>query len=267
MRTASSLLLAIGLGLAAAGCGEREQATQAAPDTDERSATADSAAHPSALSTAQPGAASEQPAPADSARATPAPALPAPSPEDAQALRAAEALAAKLGAAHPMVTLDVEGYGRIRIELLPERAPATAANFASLAEKGFYDGTTFHRVIPGFMIQGGDPNSKNRDPRDDGQGDPGYTIPDEPNDLSHVRGVVSMANLGSPHTAGSQFFIVLADQPDLDGRYTVFGRVSEGMDVVDRIAAVETDKYGRWGPTDRPRTNVVIEKATAEPLR
>lgn len=166
---------------------------------------------------------------------------------------------------HPVVVLDVEGYGRIRIELLPEKAPKTAANFFDLAEKGFYDGTTFHRVVPEFVIQGGDPNSRNRDPRDDGQGDPGYTLPDEPNDVKHVRGVVSMANTGSPHTAGSQFFIVLRDRPDLDGPYTAFGRVIDGMDVVDRIAAVETDKYGRYGPPDRPRTNVVVKQARPEP--
>lgn len=242
MREATSRALALVLALATAGCGEHEQPAPAAPAAPaSRDAAAATEASPSAASPLQ--------------------AEPALSPEDAETLRAAEALAAQLGIPHPAVVLEVEGYGRIRIELLPEKAPKTAANFASLAEKGFYDGTTFHRVIPGFVIQGGDPNSKNRDPRDDGEGGPGYTIPDEPSDLRQVRGTVSMANLGSPHTAGSQFFIVLADQPDLDGRYTAFGRVTEGMDVVDRIAAVETDRYGRWGAQDRPRTNVVVKRA------
>jgi peptidyl-prolyl cis-trans isomerase B (cyclophilin B) len=171
---------------------------------------------------------------------------------------------AEISATHPVVALDVAGQGRIRIELLPEKAPRTVANFIALANKGFYDGTTFHRVVPGFMIQGGDLNSKNRDPRDDGQGDPGFTIPDETNDMKHVRGVLSMANRGSPDTAGSQFFIVVADQPDLDGHYTAFGRVIEGMEVVDRIAAVETDKYGRYGAPDRPRADVVVRTARVE---
>ena len=174
------------------------------------------------------------------------------------------AVPAEIPATHPVVALDVAGQGRILIELLPEKAPRTVANFIALANKGFYDGTTFHRVVPGFMIQGGDLNSKNRDPRDDGQGDPGFTIPDETNDMKHVRGVLSMANRGSPDTAGSQFFIVVADQPDLDGHYTAFGRVIEGMEVVDRIAAVETDKYGRYGAPDRPRADVVVRTARVE---
>lgn len=163
-------------------------------------------------------------------------------------------------ARHPIVDLDVEGHGRIRIELLPEKAPRTVASFLDLVAKRFFDGTTFHRIVPGFVIQGGDPNSKNRDPRDDGQGGPGYTLPDEPNDVSHRRGVVSMANRGRPNTGGSQFFILLADRPDLDGHYTAFGRVIDGMDVVDAIGAVEVDTYGRYGPPDRPRTNVVVSR-------
>ncbi len=195
-----------------------------------------------------------------------------PTPQAAPALPAKDELeqAAEAKAAadlpHPVVALDVEGFGRIRIELLPEKAPKTVANFASLADQGFYDGTTFHRVIPEFMIQGGDPNTKNRDPRDDGQGDPGYSVPDELNDLRHVRGVVSMANRGSPNTGGSQFFILVADQPHLDSAYTAFGRVIEGMDVVDKIAAVEVDKYGRYGPPDRPRENVVVKQARTEQM-
>jgi len=153
---------------------------------------------------------------------------------------------------HPVAVIRVEDLGEIRIELLPELAPRTVLNFAKLAGEGFYDGTTFHRVIPGFVIQGGDPNSRNRDPRDDGKGGPGYTIEAEGNALSHRRGVVSMARGASPDSAGSQFFIVHADSPDLDGAYTAFGRVLEGMEVVDAIAALEIDTYGRFGPRDRP---------------
>jgi peptidyl-prolyl cis-trans isomerase B (cyclophilin B) len=108
------------------------------------------------------------------------------------------------------------------------------------------------------MIQGGDPNSRNRDPRDDGTGGPGYTIDDEFSQVSHTRGMVSMANTGAPKSAGSQFFIVVADSPHLDGKYTLFGRVTEGMDVADRIVATERDIYGRHGPRDRPLENVVI---------
>jgi peptidyl-prolyl cis-trans isomerase B (cyclophilin B) len=160
----------------------------------------------------------------------------------------------------PIVDLHVRDLGVIRIELLAHEAPQTVASFLRLASEGFYAGTTFHRVIPGFMIQGGDPNTKNRDPRDDGQGGPGYTLPDEFNDVPHRRGIVSMANTGRANSAGSQFFILVADRPDLDGHYTAFGRVLAGMDVVDAIARVERDQYGRYGPFDRPLEDVVIEK-------
>jgi cyclophilin family peptidyl-prolyl cis-trans isomerase len=170
-------------------------------------------------------------------------------------------------APHDVAVLRVAGHGVIRIELLPEIAPATVANFAKLASEGFYDGTTFHRVIPGFMIQGGDPNSRdNRDPRDDGKGGPGYKIDAEFSDLPHVRGVVSMARGMSDDSAGSQFFIVQADSPDLDGQYTAFGRVVEGLDVVDSVTRVEIDTYGRYGPPDRPYpSDVVIESVRIEP--
>jgi peptidyl-prolyl cis-trans isomerase B (cyclophilin B) len=153
---------------------------------------------------------------------------------------------------HETAVLDMGELGIIRIELLPEIAPRTVASFKKLAAEGFYDGTTFHRVIPGFMIQGGDPLTKNRDPRDDGKGGPGFTIPDEFNDYPHVPGTVSMAHKGRPDTAGSQFFIVHGESRRLDGRYTAFGRVVEGIEVVDAITKLQIDKYGRYGPTDRP---------------
>jgi peptidyl-prolyl cis-trans isomerase B (cyclophilin B) len=164
----------------------------------------------------------------------------------------------------PLAVLRVQNFGEIRIELLPHRAPETVANFEKLADEGFYDGTTFHRVIPEFMIQGGDPNSKDRDPRNDGLGGPGYTIPDEFDGALHRRGALSMANTGRPGSGGSQFFVLVADAPHLDGRHSVFGRVVDGMDVVDRIVAVERDQYGRWGPPDRPREDVVIETVRIE---
>lgn len=161
---------------------------------------------------------------------------------------------------HPIAEITVKDLGVIRIELLPEIAPKTVANFVKLAGEHFYDGTTFHRVIPAFMIQGGDLASKNKDPRDDGKGGPGYTIDDEFSDLPHDRGVVSMANRGTLNSGGSQFFIIHEDSPHLDGKYSAFGRVIEGIEVVDRATEVPIDKYGRYGPTDRPYpTSVVIE--------
>jgi len=168
-------------------------------------------------------------------------------------------------APRPVAVISVENFGEIRFELIPEIAPATVENFIKLASEKFYDGTTFHRVMPSFMIQGGDPNSKNRDPRDDGKGGPGFTIEDEFSEVSHTRGMVSMANTGKPNSGGCQFFIVVADTPHLDGGYSLFGRVLEGMEVADRIAAVERDLYGRHGPTDRPLENVVIASIRIEP--
>lgn len=166
--------------------------------------------------------------------------------------------------AQEIALLTVKDFGTIRLELYPGKAPKTVENFVKLAREGFYEGTTFHRVIPGFMIQGGDPNTKDRDPRNDGRGGPGYTIPDERNDLKHTRGAVAMAKTSRPNSAGSQFFIVVKDSPHLDGNYTVFGRVVEGMDVVDRIVAVERDVYGRHGPPDRPLEDVAIESVRIE---
>jgi cyclophilin family peptidyl-prolyl cis-trans isomerase len=136
--------------------------------------------------------------------------------------------------------------GAIELELFPDDAPRTVESFTALVGEGFYDGLTFHRVIPGFMIQAGCP-------RGDGTGGPGYTFEDEPNDHRVERGALAMANAG-PDTNGSQFFIVTADAcPWLDGKHTVFGRVTSGQDVVDRISTVERD--GR----DRPLQPVVIE--------
>jgi cyclophilin family peptidyl-prolyl cis-trans isomerase len=160
--------------------------------------------------------------------------------------------------------LEVAGMGEIRIELLADVAPVTAAHIASLAEQGFFDGVTFHRVVPGFMIQSGDPNTRDRDPRNDGNGVPGHYVADERPAVSHLRGMVSLANRGTPSSGSTQFFILLADATHLDGRYALFGRVVSGMDVVDRIATVERDVYGRHGPEDRPVENVVITRIHIE---
>ncbi len=159
-----------------------------------------------------------------------------------------------------VAVLHVAGYGAIHIALYPELAPVSVDSFRGLAGDGFYDGTTFHRVIPEFMIQGGDPNSLDDDPRNDGFGGPDFRVPDEFSEALHTRGTVSLANTGSPNSSGSQFFIVLADQPHLDGRYNVIGKVIEGMDVVDRITTAERDLLGRWGAQDRPIENIVIER-------
>ncbi|HKK49929.1 MAG TPA: peptidylprolyl isomerase [Myxococcota bacterium] len=171
---------------------------------------------------------------------------------------------------HPRLRIEVEGAGvegAIEIELLPELAPKTVTHVLALAREGRYDGTTFHRVIPGFMIQGGDPYSRDRDPTNDGQGGMDRSVEDEFSDAPFVRGVVAMANRGRPDSNGSQLFIMHADQHGLDGRYSVIGRVRSGMAVVDAITEVETDAFGRWGPKDRPIENVRMTRVQAvEPL-
>ena len=142
-------------------------------------------------------------------------------------------------------------HGAIAVELYPGEAPKTVENFRKLAADGFYDGVTFHRVIPDFMIQGGDPNGT-------GSGGPGYQFEDEFNEHKVVRGALAMANAG-PDTNGSQFFIVTADScPWLDGKHTVFGKVTSGMDVVDRISGLPVDA------ADRPREDVVMERVELE---
>ena len=133
-------------------------------------------------------------------------------------------------------------FGKIEVELLPDLAPKTVENFKKLASSKFYDKTTFHRVIPGFMIQGGDPNSKDDDRSNDGTGGPGYSIKAEFSKEKHKRGMLSMARSSDPDSAGSQFFIVVKESSFLDGKYTIFGKVKKGMDVADKIVAVPRDK-------------------------
>lgn len=156
-----------------------------------------------------------------------------------------------------MVVIEMENGKEIKLELYPEKAPVTAANFEKLAKEGFYDGLTFHRIISGFMIQGGCPKG-------DGTGGPEERIKGEfaangvPNDIKHVRGVISMARSMNPNSAGSQFFIVHKDSPHLDGQYAAFGKVVEGIEIVDEIAETETG-YG-----DKPLKPVVIKKIYME---
>lgn len=158
---------------------------------------------------------------------------------------------------NPIITITMENGKEIKVELYPEIAPNTVNNFISLVKKGFYDGKIFHRVIPGFMIQGGCPNGN-------GMGGPGYSIVGEflqngiKNDLAHTRGVISMARSMMPNSAGSQFFIMHEDAPHLDGAYAAFGKVLEGMETVDEIAGVRTDY------SDRPLEEQKIERMSVE---
>ena len=158
-----------------------------------------------------------------------------------------------------MTTANIEtNHGKISFELLPDLAPETVRNFEKLTKDGFYDGTLFHRIIPGFMIQGGDPNTKTDNKGSWGMGGPGYNVKAEFSSRSHLRGIVSMARAQDPDSAGSQFFIVTSDSAFLDRQYTVFGQVKEGMDVADKI--VNMDKDGN----DCPLEKVVMTKITLE---
>lgn len=158
---------------------------------------------------------------------------------------------------YPIVTITMEDNSTITLELYPDKAPNTVNNFVSLVNKGFYDGLIFHRIIPDFMIQGGDPNGN-------GTGGPGYSIKGEfsengfENDLKHERGVISMARSQLPDSAGSQFFIMVADAPHLDGEYAPFGKVIEGMDVVDKIVSSKRDK------NDKPVEEIKMKQVTVD---
>ena len=158
---------------------------------------------------------------------------------------------------HPIVTIEMESGAVMTGELYPELAPNTVNNFIALANSGFYDGLIFHRVIPGFMIQGGCPQGN-------GMGGPGYEIDGEfsanghKNDLKHTLGVLSMARTMAPNSAGSQFFIMVADAPHLDGEYAAFGRVIEGMEHADRIVGAKRDRM------DRPFEEQAMKKVTVD---
>ena len=154
---------------------------------------------------------------------------------------------------HAVITTK---FGDIELKFFPDVAPGHVKNFIDLAQSGFYDGTTFHRVIPGFMIQGGDPNSKDSDKSKHGMGGPGYTIKAEFNSTPHKRGILSMARAGHPDSAGSQFFICVADAFFLDNQYTAFGQVVKGMDVVDKI--VNEPRDANDNPKDRIEMKIKI---------
>ena len=161
---------------------------------------------------------------------------------------------------NPIVTITMENGAVMTGELYPAKAPNTVANFISLANKGFYDGLVFHRVIPGFMIQGGCPNGN-------GMGGPGYEINGEfagngfrQNDLIHETGVLSMARTMAPNSAGSQFFVMVAPAPHLDGQYAAFGKITEGMEAADRIVSVETDYRDKPLDPQVIRTITVVEE-------
>ena len=152
-----------------------------------------------------------------------------------------------------MIIIELENGKQMKLELYPEKAPITVENFEKLVSEGFYDGLIFHRVISGFMIQGGDPDGT-------GMGGPAHRIKGEflangvPNDIKHTRGVISMARSGNPNSAGSQFFIMHEDAPHLDGQYAAFGKVIEGVEAVDEIASTKVDY------NDRPLTPVVVKR-------
>jgi len=147
-------------------------------------------------------------------------------------------------------------FGKIEIQFFEDKAPGHVKNFKDLAKKGFYDGTIFHRVIPGFMIQGGDPNTKSDDRSNHGMGGPGYSIKAEFNDTLHKRGILSMARSQDPNSAGSQFFIVVKDAAFLDGQYTAFGKVLSGMTVADQIVNAPRDR--RDNPNERIEMKVKV---------
>ncbi len=165
--------------------------------------------------------------------------------------------------ANPVATITVKDYGVMKVELYSDKAPNTVLNFISLANKGFYDGLTFHRVYKGFMIQGGCPEGN-------GTGDPGYSIKGEfsgngvENDLAHTKGVISMARSGHPDSAGSQFFIMHDDAPHLDGQYAAFGKVVEGLDVLDAIAESEVTLNMSNGEMSTPVSKIIIESITVD---
>ncbi|MYC27059.1 MAG: peptidylprolyl isomerase [Nitrospira sp. SB0662_bin_26] len=154
------------------------------------------------------------------------------------------------------VSSQGESWGDIVLKFYPDVAPNHAKNFCKLAAENFYNGTTFHRVIPGFMIQGGDPNSKNADRSNHGMGGPGYHIKAEFNNKPHKRGVLSMARAQDPDSAGSQFFICVADASFLDGQYTGFGEVVSGMEIADRVVNAKRD--GRDNPLERIEMTVMV---------
>jgi cyclophilin family peptidyl-prolyl cis-trans isomerase len=224
-----SLALVLGFALWAPACSESPRPAPTSGQEAQREAAPSTPPAQEAPRAAEP-ATSPPPTPAPTAEAT----APLDDPDEIAIVR-------------------MQDGGEIEIHFMPEKARKHVANFKTLAKQGFYDGTTFHRVIPGFMIQGGDPYTKDDDPTNDGRGGPAHTLAAEFNDVPHRRGIVSMARRSEPDSAGSQFFIMVSDAPQgsadwgevLDGRYTVFGKVTRGMEVVDAIVASPRDARDR----------------------
>lgn len=247
------ILLVLALTLVIAGCGKRGT-ENAGNGTGSSGIGGSSESSGISESTGSSGGAGNAGNAGNNASSTPSntPGSPAP---------AAETWTAPHSDNNPVVTIEMENGQTIQIELFPDIAPNTVRNFISLASQGFYDGLIFHRVIPGFMIQGGDPLGN-------GTGGPGYAIKGEfaangfQNDLPHKRGVISMARTNHPDTAGSQFFIMVDDHPHLDGGYAAFGYVTQGMETVDEIVMQEID------PNDpsrsRPLNPMAIKKMTVD---
>ncbi|WP_239616257.1 peptidylprolyl isomerase [Cohnella mopanensis] len=229
-RLAFSLLTLVALLLIVTGCGAKEKARNSTDPT------------------ASTGAAASTPTPTPS---------PSPSPSPSPTEEASPMNGVDTSGDNPIVTIEMDSGKIIKVELYPKVAPNTVNNFISLVKKGFYDGTIFHRIIPGFMIQGGDPDGT-------GMGGPDYSIAGEftqngfENNLKHTAGVLSMARAQNPDSAGSQFFLMVADAPHLDGAYAAFGKVTEGMDVVNEIVKLPRDA------NDRPDTPPVMKKVTVD---
>lgn len=230
----SLAILALVVLLITAGCGKRE--------------TAENTVQGGGVGSSATATATPTPTPSQPASTEPAPT----NTEEADATSTVDT-----SGNNPIVTIEMDSGKTIKVELYPKVAPNTVNNFVSLVQKGFYDGTIFHRVIPGFMIQGGDPDGT-------GRGGPDYGIKGEfsqngfKNDLKHTKGVISMARSQNPNSAGSQFFLMVADSPHLDGAYAAFGKITEGQDVADEIVSVPT------GPQDRPKTEQVMKKVTVD---
>jgi cyclophilin family peptidyl-prolyl cis-trans isomerase len=245
MKTTIKKFLAVAVGVAAIsfaiGCGDSKDPSATKTDAPVASSTPSTSDAPKADSTAPTGGAS-----------TPEPAPAAPAAEDKLAPEDMPKPGEK-------VAVIETNLGEIVFKFLPSKAPNHVKNFEKLADSKFYDGTKFHRVIPGFMIQGGDPNTKPGATGMPGTGNPGWTVKAEFNDTPHVRGVVSMARSQDPDSAGSQFFICVDKAPFLDHQYSAFGKVVKGMDVVDKIVALPRDERDMPTPKEAVMKTVRIK--------
>ena len=242
------------LALLVIGCGSEPTATNAADSGTTLKTKYSSEVSPTATNEPSTNAPADANAPATNATATNAPATNVPL--EQQPLE--EPKFEKPKAGEEVAVIETK-YGKIVFKFRPDKAPKHVKNFKDLANKKFYDGTIFHRVIPGFMIQGGDPNTKDKNKKETyGQGGPGYGVIAEFNNLDHKRGVISMARSSDPNSAGSQFFVMVNDYPSLNKQYSAFGEVVSGLDVADKIVAQPRD--GGDMPDERVEMKVSIQK-------